>query len=73
MNNIAEIKEFKTGSNPRDTLKEISNWIASVEGISIEYIYISMFGPLNVTRGSENYGTILNTPKPGWKSFNVVK
>jgi fructokinase len=32
-----------------------------------------MFGPLNVSRKSEDYGMVLNTPKPGWKYFNVVK
>lgn len=68
-----QIKEFRTGANANETIKEISEWVFSFGKITIKNIFISMFGPLNLLYGSEDYGTIINTPKPGWKNFNIVK
>lgn len=73
MNKNIEIKDFRTGSNANDTVKEISEWVFSFGNITLRNIFISMFGPLNLQNGSEDYGTIINTPKPGWKNFNIVK
>jgi fructokinase len=70
------VKEFKTSKNPEDTIREISEWVIKENQINSEVINkvcISMFGPLNLRQNSEDYGTVLNTPKPGWKGFNVVK
>jgi predicted NBD/HSP70 family sugar kinase len=70
-----KIKDFKTHSNPDLTIKEISQWLAAknITSDKINRVCISMFGPLNLKKDSEDYGTVLNTPKPGWKGFNVVK
>lgn len=75
-NNKVEIKEFKTAKNPEETIKEIGSWIIEenkIKSEQIEKVGISMFGPLNLIAGSEDYGTVLNTPKAGWTGFNVVK
>jgi len=34
---------------------------------------MSMFGPLNISRKSVGYGTVLNTPKLAWKNFNIAQ
>ena len=31
-----------------------------------------MFGPINLVKGHENYGKVLNTPKRGWTNFHLV-
>jgi predicted NBD/HSP70 family sugar kinase len=70
-----KIKDFRTNSNPELTIKEISEWLRenNISSDKIGRVCISMFGPLNLKKNSEDYGTVLNTPKPGWKGFNVVK
>ena len=76
LNKSIKLKEFKTHRDPKETIKEISEWVVKENQISsanINKICISMFGPLNLQTKSEEYGTVLNTPKPGWKGFNVVK
>jgi fructokinase len=33
---------------------------------------IASFGPLDLDRGSRQFGALTGTPKPGWTSFNVL-
>ena len=67
-----EIKEMKT-DEPEKTVNNISNWILNeLKCKNIKSIKMSMFGPLNITRNSEEYGKVLNTPKPRWKNFNIA-
>lgn len=73
MNKNIEVKEFRTGANGSETVKEISDWIFSFGKLNIKNIFISMFGPLNLQRDSGDYGLIINTPKQGWRNFNIVK
>jgi predicted NBD/HSP70 family sugar kinase len=76
LNKSIKVKEFKTHRDPEETIKEISEWVIKenqISSASINKVGISMFGPLNLQTKSEEYGTVLNTPKPGWKGFNVVK
>lgn len=73
MNKNIEVKEFRTGANGSETVKEISDWVFSFGKLTIKNIFISMFGPLNLQRNSDDYGLIINTPKQGWKNYNVVK
>lgn len=35
-------------------------------------IGVGTFGPVDINRGSGNYGRILNTPKPGWSNVDIV-
>lgn len=67
-----KINDFKTSSNPDDTISKISSSIIS-DKLVVTKIGISMFGPLEISKKSDNYGMVLNTPKPGWKHFNVVR
>ena len=71
-----QVKELKTNKNPLETVKEISDWILkdnNLDSLQIEKVYISQFGPIELNKKSKDYGVILNTPKLGWKDFNVVK
>jgi fructokinase len=73
--NSLMVKDFLTHSDPEMTIKEICKWVIEENMINsdlINSVGISMFGPLNLTKLLESYGTVLNTPKPGWKDFNVV-
>jgi fructokinase len=70
--NTYPVQQFKNSSDPNETIKEISEWVKSkVNTCNIIKVCISMFGPISISKG-ELYGTVLNTPKPGWKYFNVV-
>jgi fructokinase len=71
-----QIKELKTRKNPLETVKEITSLIFKENEINsdqIEKVYISNFGPIELNKKSNDYGLILNTPKLGWKHFNVIK
>jgi len=71
-----KIKELKTRKNPFETVKEITSYIykdSDINSDQIEKVYISNFGPIELNKKSRDYGMILNTPKLGWKDFNVVK
>ena len=34
---------------------------------------IASFGPVGVTPGRSDYGTVMNTPKPGWAGVNLLE
>jgi fructokinase len=70
-----QIKDFKTGSDPNENVKEICEWILSSvkQSGKICKVGISNFGPLVVNKNDSDYGKILNSPKPAWKWFNVVE
>lgn len=36
-------------------------------------IGIASFGPIQVNAAHEDFGTICDTPKPGWRGFNIVR
>lgn len=75
-NSSIKIGEFKTSSNPEETISEVSNWIFKENNLqheNINKVGISMFGPLNLTLQSKDYGRVLNTPKSGWKNFHVIE
>jgi fructokinase len=74
--NKIPMKDFKTHTDPEETITQISEWILNENKLNssqIKRVCISNFGPLNVRKNSEDYGKILNTPKPGWKNFNVIQ
>ena len=74
-----QIGEFKTNlddKEPEDIINAVSKWVLvnnKIESRLINHVLISMFGPLNLQKLSDDYGQVLNTPKKGWKGFNVVK
>jgi fructokinase len=73
--NKVKIFNFKTTSNPEETVGLITNEIEKRRQnteIKIHAVGISAFGPVSISKSSEKYGFILNTPKKGWKFFDLV-
>jgi fructokinase len=46
---------------------------ARERGAGIAALGIASFGPIDVDAASSTYGTMLNTPKPGWAGANLVE
>ena len=57
---------------PVETFADIKYFFAKYKD-EIESIAIGSFGPIEVNPDSDDYGKILNTPKEGWKDFNIIK
>ena len=57
---------------PEETFAEIKKFFAKYKA-EIESIAVGSFGPIEINPDCNDYGKILNTPKEGWKDFNIVK
>lgn len=60
--------EIRT-TTPQETLNKVVAFFRTHSGIA--GLGIGCFGPIQIKPGSENYGTITNTPKPGWSNLNI--
>lgn len=59
-------------ADPSSTLSAVRDAISSLAGDTpIAAIGIGSFGPLDLRRDSQTFGTILRTPKPGWSNVDV--
>ncbi len=58
-------------TTPDETLSAIENFYS--ERPSVDALGVASFGPLIVDRSSDNYGSIANTPKPGWSGAPVLR
>ena len=67
--NIVEKVSFPT-EGPRETLQEVKRFFSNHE---ITSLGIGSFGPVDLDKESETFGTILNTPKTKWKQFDILK
>lgn len=67
--NIEKEIVIKT-TTPEETLDQVIKFYK--ENI-VEKIGIGCFGPIEINCDSNNYGSILDTPKIGWSNFNIVK
>jgi len=68
--------EVKTESAPRTTIDAVICKLREYEklyNIKIDRIGIASFGPICLNMSDENYGLIGNTPKSGWKYFNIYR
>ncbi|MDY6325133.1 MAG: ROK family protein [Catonella sp.] len=54
---------------PEDTVPQMVKWFAVR---NIEALGIGTFGPVDVNPDSQTYGSLLETPKPGWAHFNLL-
>ncbi len=58
---------------PDETLAQVFEFFAPFASRGqLAGIGVASFGPLDVDRRSPSYGSILETPKPGWRNFNLL-
>jgi fructokinase len=55
--------------NPDETLEQA---VAFFKKYDLVAIGLAPFGPLDLNPGSSTYGSITNTPKPGWSEINIL-
>ena len=60
---------------PEETLRRtvdfFRHWMAE-QRLALQGVGIASFGPVDLRVGSETFGTITSTPKPGWKNASVA-
>ncbi len=66
---VIEEHRYPTTDGP-ETLARAIAWLQE-RGIP-ERIGIGAFGPISVNRARADYGSLLATPKPGWRGFSVT-
>lgn len=66
---ISDKVSFPT-SAPEETLSQAK---AFFNKYSISALGVGSFGPIDLNRKSDTYGTILNTPKLNWKNFALLE
>lgn len=66
---IAATATIPTG-DPASTLAEAARWFAA-QG-PLDALGIGSFGPVELARGHPRWGTITNTPKPGWSDCDIA-
>lgn len=60
---------ISTGS-PEETIPELIRYFKEKE---VQALGIGCFGPLDLNRSSETYGSITNTPKEDWAGVNIAQ
>ena len=72
-NDLREILRIPT-TTPTETLAAVVAHLQKAQEIHgpITAIGVGTFGPAGVHRGTEDYGLITTTPKPGWADTNVL-
>jgi fructokinase len=69
-----ERAEFPTGDDPSRVLSEAVGWLKARERERgpLSAVGVGSFGPVDLRPGSETYGHITSTPKPGWQGADVA-
>ena len=67
---LTDVTTFPT-TTPEETLGRMCDFIAEhTEGL--RGLGVASFGPVDLRTSSSTYGSITSTPKPGWRSTDVV-
>lgn len=70
---IVSREQWPTGDDPATTLATLAAWLrAAHRAEPFAALGIASFGPLCLDPGSQDYGRIVNTPKPGWSGTDVL-
>lgn len=71
--NIIDRAQWPSGHDPAKTLAAIADWIENRQRtFNLAALGIASFGPLGITPASQDFGRILDTPKPGWSGTDVI-
>lgn len=57
-------------TSPDQTLAEVFTFLQTYP---VRALGIASFGPLDLNPGSATFGSILDTPKPGWQNVNLLQ
>lgn len=60
-------------TSPRETLGRVVDFFrtSDLDGAELEALGVASFGPLDLERGSSEYGWITATPKLGWRGTDI--
>jgi fructokinase len=65
--------EVPTDINPQVTISAIRVWLRNaIQEWQIKAVGVASFGPIDPKLGSDTYGFITSTPKPGWANTDVI-
>jgi fructokinase len=67
---LEHVTSFPT-TTPAETLGRMRDFVLAHTG-DLRAIGVASFGPLDLDRSSDTYGSITSTPKPGWTSTDIV-
>ncbi|MEZ5920040.1 MAG: ROK family protein [Parvularculaceae bacterium] len=65
-------KKIIATRSPNVTFSEISGFFHNAANGPLFGIGVASFGPVDISRDSSNYGTILNTPKVDWAGVSIL-
>lgn len=71
LDQFEDMVEVPTSSDPESTIKAIKAWFIG-RAAEIVAVGVASFGPIDPTLGSETFGYITSTPKPGWTNTDVI-
>jgi fructokinase len=57
-------------TTPQETLARVIAWFQAQEPIAA--LGIASFGPVELNKAAKQWGSITNTPKPGWQQTNLA-
>jgi fructokinase len=66
---LSRTESFPT-TTPAETIARAAEFFAAEP--DLEALGLGLFGPVDVRRDSPRWGTILSTPKPGWRDTDVA-
>ncbi len=66
---LGESMRLETGEEPDQVVDAVVEFLSQHE---LSSVGIASFGPLELRRDHDNFGSILATPKSGWSNFNLV-
>jgi fructokinase len=67
---LMEVKVIPT-TTPSETLGRVAEFFKR-DGVRVAALGVGSFGPVDLRRGSETFGWIMKTAKPGWSNTDVV-
>ncbi|HHC09393.1 MAG TPA: ROK family protein, partial [Actinobacteria bacterium] len=65
---LEEVERIPTG-DPDETLAAVAAFLA---GRDVAAVGVGTFGPVELRRDHPRYGTLLETPKPGWRGVDLL-
>lgn len=66
---MSEVVRFET-TTPQETLRRCIEFFRQQP--KLDGLGVGCFGPIDLKRGSQSYGLITTTPKPGWANTDIV-